>query len=77
MEILRWAFGRESRQTYDLLVADLKRDRKAMLGRGMPAWAIRLLLYCSAFRSLVPIAIRELAVLLALEELIRKNVGRK
>jgi hypothetical protein len=76
LNLLRWPFGKETRETLDLLAADLKRDRKEMLAEGMAPLLVRLLLYCRGLRSLLPIALRELAVLVAVEELIRKIVGR-
>ena len=63
---------RDTREHFDLLVADLRRERKSMLARRMNPCYIRLWLYWGAVSSVIPVTIRALLALLAIEQLIRK-----
>jgi hypothetical protein len=76
-----WFFGEENRDNLQMIISDLKRDRKAMISSGFKPWLIRCILFWSSMRSIIPIVWHEtmavLGELAGAADLIRRIIGRK
>jgi hypothetical protein len=81
LSLFAWFFGDENRETFQMIISDLKRDRQAMASDGVNRWLIRCVICWGAFRSIIPIVWCEAMAVLnefaGAAETIRKIVGKK